>query len=142
MAQKIILGKRPKSFDKTVEFTMLDGSAGCIPATYKYRTRKELAQLTDEIQSTAKAQAEADVEAMKAKIEKGETIEALKQVDLLDREMSLQVDYLMQALEAWGLDVKFDRGAVEQLADELPAAIPALIDGYRKAINEGRLGNS
>jgi hypothetical protein len=141
MAQKIILGKRPKDFNKTIEFKMLDGSDGCIPAKYKYRTRKELAKLTDEIQATAQAQAEVDVEAFKAKIEKNEEIEPLKQIDIVERDISLQVDYLLQALDGWGLDAAFDRAAVEQLADEVPAAIPALIDGYREAINKGRLGN-
>lgn len=141
MASKIKLGNRPKSFSRTISFVMLEGGDGCMEVNYKYRTRTELAKLTDEIQSAAKAQADADVEAVKAKIEKKESIEPLKQIDLLDRDMSLQVDYIMQAVDGWNLDEKFDREAVEQLADELPAAIAALVDGYRRAINEGRLGN-
>ena len=141
MAQKIKLGARLKSFAKTIDIVMLDGAAGCIPVTFRYRTRKENAVLVDELQAVTKAQAIADAAAMTAKIEKGEPIEMPKQVDLLDRELSVQVDYLMAALEGWGLDEEFDRAALEQLADELPQAIPALIDGYRKAINEGRLGN-
>lgn len=141
MAQKITLGSRPKTFPKTVEFSMLDGETGCIPVTFHYRTRKENAKLVDELQDAAKALAANEAEAIKVKIEKGEQVELPKNVDLLDREMSVQVDYLMKAIAGWGLDEKFDRAALEQLADELPQAIPALIDGYRKAINEGRLGN-
>ena len=141
MATKIKLGDRPKSFDKTVEFKMLDGSDGCIPVTYAYRTRTELAAMTDEVQSVAKAAEAAEIEAIKAKIEKKEPIEPMKQVDITEREMSLQVDYIMKAVTGWDLDVKFERAAVEQLVDKVPAAIPALVDGYRSAINQGRLGN-
>jgi hypothetical protein len=141
MAQKIKLGNRPKSFARTITFAMLEGGEGRMEVTYKYRSRKELAKLTDEVQAAAQAQHEADIEAIKAKAEKKEPIEHLKQVDLLDRDISLQVDYLMQVVEGWDLDEKFDRAAVEQLADEVPAAITAAIETYRKAINEGRVGN-
>lgn len=141
MAQKIKLGARPKTFDKDVEIKMLDGSVGTVPAVFKYRTRTELAELNDEIQGKAQAQEEADTAALKAKIESNEKVEPLKQVDILDRNISLQVDFVMEALEGWGLDEKFGRAAVQQLADELPAAIRAIIETYRTAINEGRLGN-
>jgi hypothetical protein len=142
MAQKIKLGARPKTFVRTITFPMVEGGEGCMELTFKYRSRKELAKLTDEVQAAAQAQHDADIAAIKAKAEKSEPIEPLKQVDLLDRDVSLQVDYLMQVVEGWNLDEKFDRAAVEQLADEVPAAIGAAIETYRKAINEGRLGNS
>jgi len=141
MAQKIKLGARPKSFARTVNFGMVEGGEGCMEVQLKYRTRKELAALTDEVQAAAKAQADADIDAMKAKAEKNEPIEMLKQADILDRDISLQVDYVLQAVEGWNLDEKFERSAVEQLADEMPAAIKAIIEEYRKAINEGRSGN-
>jgi coenzyme F420-reducing hydrogenase alpha subunit len=141
MAQKIKLGARPKSFARTITFAMVEGGEGSMELVYRYRSRKELAKLTDEVQAAAQAQHDADMAALKAKAEKGETIEPLKQIDLLDRDVSLQVDYLMQVVEGWNLDEKFDRAAVEQLADEVPAAISVAIETYRKAINEGRLGN-
>jgi coenzyme F420-reducing hydrogenase alpha subunit len=141
MAQKIKLGNRPKSFARTITFAMVEGGEGCMELQFKYRSRKELAKLTDEVQSAAQAQHDADIESIKAKAEKKEPIEPLKQIDVLDRDISLQVDYLMQVVEGWNLDEKFDRAAVEQLADEVPAAISAAIETYRKAINEGRSGN-
>lgn len=141
MATKIKLGNRPKSFKRALTFGMVEGGDGSMEVQYKYRTRKELAQLTDEIQAAGRAQVEADHEALKAKIEKGETVTALTQADLLERDTSLQVDYIMQVVDGWNLDEKFDREAVEQLADEVPAAIAAIIETYRKAINEGRAGN-
>lgn len=142
MATKIKLGNRPKSFARTVTFAMIEGGEdGCMEVQLKYRTRKELAALTDEVQAAAQAQIDSDMDALKAKIEKKETVKALTQVDLLDRDMSLQVDYVMQVLTGWNLDEKLDRDAVEQLADEIPAAIAAIIEVYRTAINQGRLGN-
>jgi hypothetical protein len=141
MAQKIKLGSRPKSFARVIKFPMVEGGEGCMEVQYRYRTRSELASLTDEIQAAAKAQADSDFAAMKAKLDSGEMAETLKQADILDRDITLQVDYVMQAVDGWNLDEKFDRAAIEQLADELPAAISAIIENYRKAINEGRLGN-
>lgn len=141
MAQKIKLGARPKSFTRNVTVGLVEGGEGTFELQYRYRTRKQLAELTDEVQSAAKAQADADIAAIKSKAEKNEPIETLKQVDILDRDISLQVDYVLKAVEGWNLDEKFERSAVEQLADEMPAAIGAIIDTYRKAINEGRTGN-
>lgn len=141
MAQKIKLGNRPKSFKRTITFGMVEGGEGSMELTYQYRSRKELAKLADEVQAVAQAQHDADIEAIKEKAAKSQSIEPLKQVDLLDRGISLQVDYLMQVVEGWNLDEKFCRAAVEQLADEVPDAITVAIETYRKAINEGRLGN-
>lgn len=141
MAQKIKLGNRPKSFKRTITFAMVEGGEGSMELTYQYRSRKELAKLSDEVQAVVQAQHDADIEAIKAKAAKSELIEPLTHVDLLDRGISLQVDYLMQVVVGWNLDEKFDRAAVEQLADEVPDAITVAIETYRKAINEGRLGN-
>lgn len=140
-AQKVILGKRPTSFKRSISFPMIEGGEGCMDLDLKYRTRKELAALTDEIQAAGKAQAEADYDAAKAKIEAGAVIEVLTQTDLLERDITLQVDYVMQVVDGWNLDEEFSRAAVEQLADEVPAAIGAIIETYRKAVNEGRSGN-
>lgn len=141
MAQKIKLGSRPKSFARVIKFPMVEGGEGCMEVQFRYRTRSELAALTDEIQSAAKALADAEIEKMQQRIDNGDSVEALKQTVVLDRDLSLQVDYVMQVVDGWNLDEKFERNAVEQLANELPAAIAAIIENYRKAINEGRLGN-
>ncbi|MFK3741443.1 phage tail assembly chaperone [Massilia sp. TN1-12] len=141
MAQKIKLGSRPKTFARTVTFPMLEGGEGSIALHYKYRTRKEMAELIDELQAASHAQAEIDAAALKAKADKGESIDSLKQIDFIDRELSLKVDYVLQIVDSWSLDEKLERASVEQLADELPAALGAIVEDYRKAINEGRLGN-
>jgi hypothetical protein len=141
MATKIKLGTRPKSFSKTVEFKMLDGSTGCMEVQYKYRTRKDFAKFGDDLQATAQAASEAEIARITEAAKKGEPFKPATQEEMLEHDISMRVDYVMGAVEGWNLDEKFDRAAVEQLADELPAAVAAIVSDYRAAINEGRLGN-
>lgn len=141
-AHKIILGKRPEVFSKEVSFLMLDGSEGCMKVDYTYRTRKEFAEFADAIQGRVKAEAEAQVERYKKASETGEALPDVTQSELMQREAQFKADYIMDAVTGWNLDIPFERAAVEQLVDELPAAATAIIGTYRDAITEGRLGNS
>lgn len=160
MAQKIKLGARPKSFPRTITFPMLDGEDGSMGVTMKYRTRTELAKFDDELQAEIKVEAEKEAARVKSVIEKmqaqakaeksdeagGEKIDVaselhMSQSDLVARQIAFNVRYLQRTLEGWDLDIPFDKEAVTQLADELPAAVTAIIADYRKAINEGRAGN-
>jgi hypothetical protein len=141
MAQKIKLGARPKSFKRDITFPLLEGESGAIEVSYKYRTRSEFAKLTDELQAAAQAAGEAEIAKARAAVEAGEPVKPLTQIEMHEHTVAFQVDQVMQAVDGWNLDVPFDRKAVEQLADELPAAITAIIVGYRSAITEGRLGN-
>ncbi|MEH6434284.1 phage tail assembly chaperone [Massilia sp. DD77] len=145
---KIVLGKRPKNFKKEVSCKMLDGSAGCMEVTYKYRTRKELAELTDDLQARLKDEANAEIERFKAAMEKakadGEKIPefTLTQTEIVNRQSAITVEYILAIVEEWNLDAPFDKDGVTELVDTLPAMVEALKDDYRAAINEGRLGNS
>jgi hypothetical protein len=141
MANKIKLGARPKSFTKTVKFPMLDNSEGCMEVVYKYRTRTEFAKFADELQAAGRAAGAAEIAKVEAAAKNGEPLPHVTQEHLLEHDIGFRVDYVMGVVEGWNLDEKFDRAAVEQLADELPAAISEIIDTYRAAINEGRLGN-
>ncbi|MEX5744651.1 phage tail assembly chaperone [Massilia sp. X63] len=140
-AQKITLGKRPETFSKEVTFPMLDGSTGCVRIDYVYRTRKEHAAFVDSIQASVEAKANAESERYKKLAEAGEEVPQLKQSDLVEYQTAASVDTLMGAVKGWNLDIPFDREAVEQLVDELPAAVAAIVGAYREAIVEGRLGN-
>lgn len=124
---KIVLGKRPASFKHTVKFPMLDGSEGRIDVDYKYRTRKEFGQFIDAVMG-------------EAGVEKGED-EKFSLAKLMDKTTGSNAEYLLQVIEGWDLDVDLNKESAQQLADELPAAANAIMETYRLAITEGRLGN-
>jgi len=146
-ATKIVLGKRPESFKKTVHATMLDGSTGCMEVEYKYRSRTELAALIDELQSKMKDEANVEIERFKAAVEKAkQTGEAIPeftttQTEIVKRQTAVSVDYLLKIVKGWNLDVDLDKESVAELVDTLPAVAEAIKDDYRAAVNEGRLGN-
>jgi hypothetical protein len=138
---KIILGQRPKSFKRTVSFKQVDGSPGSIEVDYKYRTRSEFGEFADAVRAEIKAGDEALLEKLKKQASAGEAVKPLTQADILKQEDAINVRYVMGCIEGWNLDVPFDKAAVEQLADEVPAAITAIVAEYRDAITEGRSGN-
>ncbi|MEI5998234.1 hypothetical protein H3V53_13775 [Paraburkholderia bengalensis] len=124
---KITLGQRPANFKHVVKFALLDGSEAAIEITYKYRTRKEFGTFIDEVFAASKEERPAD--------------DTFSWAALMEKTGSTNADYVMQAVEGWNLDEPFTRENVQQLADELPAAITAIMDSYRNAITQGRLGN-
>ena len=126
MATQIKLGDRPKSFKKSVTFPMLDGTTGVIVVTYKYRTRKEFGAFMDSI-----------IDAPDAQVPKDDFTMA----GLMERTTCSTADYVMKVVDAWSLDEAFTHSNVQQLSDEIPAATAAIMENYRVAINEGRLGN-
>ena len=146
-ANKIVLGKRPTGFKKEVKCIMLDGSTGCMEVTFKYRSRTELAELTDKFQATLKDEANVEIERFKAAVEKakaaGETIPefTMTQAEIVARQTKVAVDYILSIIDSWNLDAEFDKHGVAELVDTLPAMADAIKDDYRTAINEGRLGN-
>lgn len=131
---KIVLGNRPKNFKRTVTFPMLDGSEGAIEVLYKYRTKKEFGAFIDGAKeaSTLRMTAKAGDEGDKKEL-------SWEEVHVLGIEAN--ADNLIGVVEGWNLDAEPTRESFEQLADELPAAANAILETYRKAIVEGRLGN-
>lgn len=146
-ATKIVLGKRPESFKKEVHCTMLDGSTGCMEIEYKYRSRTELAALTDEMQAKLKDEANAEIERFNAAVEQAKQSGApipeftMTQSEIVNRQSAVAVQYIQAIALGWNLDAGFDREGVAELVDTLPAMADAIKDDYRAAINEGRLGN-
>lgn len=128
---KIILGKRPKSFKKTVKFPMLEGGEGSVEVSYVYRTRTDFGAFIDGLMDDAgvkpASQSEEDVKF---------SLEAA-----LDKTKETNADYIMKVVDGWNLDVDFSRDNVAQLCDELPGAALEIMNSYRTAITEGRLGN-
>ena len=126
---KIKLGNRPKSFKRTVKVPMLDGSEGSIEVTFKYRTRSEFGAFIDAITEAAGVKQKADEDAK------------FSLADLMEKTKESNADYLFKVIEGWNLDEEFTLPNVAQLCDELPGAASAIMETYRLAVTEGRLGN-
>lgn len=124
---KITLGNRPANFKHTVKFKLLDGTEATIEVVYKYRTRKEYGAFVDDVAAASKQENGTDEEFSWAK--------------LMERTGASNAEYVMQAVDGWNLDEPFTLENVQQLADELPGAIAVIMDTYRNAITQGRLGN-
>ena len=137
---KIVLGARPKNFKREVTFKLHEGGNGTIVVTYKYRTRSEYGAFVDERVKASKEAAQSAIEAAIAAAEAGSVVDTGMQV-LLDKSAADNVAFILDAVEGWNLDAPYGRPSVEQLADELPQAVLAIIENYRVACTEGRLGN-
>ena len=126
---KITLGQRPKNFKKTVSFQMLDGTTGTIEVSYKYRTRTEFGQFIDSLVESAKT--------------KGKQAEAadFSMADLMEKTAGQNAEYILDVVDSWDLDAALSAASAQQLADEIPAAAIQIMEDYRLAITEGRLGN-
>lgn len=140
-AVKVVLGKRPKNFPKEIKFEMLDSSTGCMEVIYKYRTLTEFADFADDIQAKLRVEADAEQARVKELIEKGEPVPEFTQAELIKHRAAYNISYIMESVEGWNLDVPFNKEAVAELVDTLPAAVTAIVSNYRDAITEGRLGN-
>lgn len=125
---KVTLGKRPKSFKKTVTFPMIEGGTGSIECTYKYRTRSEFGLFIDLLMEAAGAKPKDDGE-------------KFSMADLMEKTAGSNADYILEVLEGWNLDEDLNKANAQQLADELPAAAAAIMETYRIAVTEGRSGN-
>ncbi len=128
---KIILGKRPQNFKRTITVDLLEGGKGSVEVSYLYRTRSEFGKFVDDLMDAAgMTLSDQTEEEVKFSLE-----QALKKT------LETNADYIMKIADGWNLDVEFSRAAVAQLCDELPGAALQIIDQYRTAITEGRLGN-
>lgn len=135
---KIKLGNRPKNFKRTISVQMLDGTTGTVECVFKYRTKKEFGELIDGITEAARQSLKS------AEPTEGEAPVEAKPFSLAEyhgNSVSAAADYILQILEGWNLDVEFSKDALEDLGNEFPGASAAIIETYRAAITEGRLGN-
>lgn len=125
----IKLGHRPKTFAPvTITFPMPEGGEGKIEITYHYRTRSEFGELIDQLYKDAGQKPRAEGEEFSMK-------------DLMEKTRDKNAEYLLKCISGWNLDVDLGLDALRQLSDELPAAATAIMDKYRAAALEGRLGN-
>lgn len=136
MANKVVLGKPPEIPVQNVTVTLLDGSTAIIPCKFIYRTRTQFGAFMDEAeisppQTAADADAASDSEQQKLTWEGAYT-----------KGVEHMAASLCKVLKGWELDIPFDSKTIFQLVDEVPGVVQAIMDAYRAAILEGRLGNS
>lgn len=129
---KIKLGARPKTFTHTITVAMPEGGTANVQMVYKYRTRSEFGAFVDNLLLAAGAPPPASQAADDVSF-------SLRQA--LEKTRDTNADYILQIAEGWNLDEEFNRASVVQLCDELPGAASAIIEAYRAALTEGRLGN-
>ena len=131
MAAKVKLGARPKEFKHTVTAPLPEGGEGSIEVAYIYRTRTEFGQFVD-------AQMEANG------VKPDGTLTEEEKFTMLRMQMKARdsnAAYIMGICNGWNLDFEFTRASIEQLCDELPGHADRIMNDYRAAILEGRLGN-
>lgn len=128
---KITLGKRPKNFKRVLTVDMPEGGKGTIEVSYIYRTRTEFGAFVDDLFGNAGVSPV------------GQSDEEVKfsLKDALEKTCDTNADYIMKIVDGWNLDTEFTRESVAQLCDELPGVALELINTYRIAVTEGRLGN-
>lgn len=128
---KITLGKRPKNFKHNITVPLLDGTTGSMEIIFTYRTRTEFGQMIDGLMDDAGVKpAGEDDESQK-----------LSLAQAMERTKETNADYILKVAEGWNLESDFNRENVAQLCDEIPAAAMAIMNSYRAAITEGKLGN-
>ena len=128
---KIKLGNRPKAFKHRIKITLPEGGEGSVEMLYKYKTRTEFGEFLDEVLAEAKVVAASS---------SGVDMEAsLKEA--LEKTVDQNADYILRIAEGWDLEYEFDRERIAQMCDELPGAALEIINAYRLACTEGRLGN-
>lgn len=129
---RIKLGSRPKTFRHTVTVPMPEGGTASVEMVYKYRTRPEFGAFVDGLlRSTGTAPP--------ASQDGDDVAFSLRQA--LQATSDTNADYILQIAEGWNLDEEFNRQSVQQMCEELPGAAIAVIEAYRLALTEGRLGN-
>lgn len=160
---KLSLGKRPGSFKLNVTIPVPGADEpDTLEFTVKYRTRKELAEFTDQQSASSRARIDALLDRMKPQAaEAVETVAAAPakkgrkaapaesaalpkappDADFAQALNEGQADYILATAEAWELADELNRENVLQLVDRFPGALPAFVESYNKAIKEGRLGN-
>lgn len=129
---KIKLGARPKTFTHGITVPMPEGGTATVQMVYKYRTRSEFGAFVDNLLLAAGTAPPASQSAEDVSF-------SLRQA--LEKTRDTNADYILQIAEGWNLDEDFNRASVLQLCDELPGAAAAIIEAYRAALTEGRLGN-
>ncbi|WP_225784256.1 phage tail assembly chaperone [Xenophilus sp. Marseille-Q4582] len=129
---KVVLNKRPETFNLRVTVQQLDGQDGTVNLKARNRTRTELAKLKDEYLAEVQATIDAAGNADEQKVTWAE---------LVGRGVESDAGFVMRIAEGWDLDDEFSKENVIRLIDGFGGAGKKIISGYEAAIHDGRLGN-
>src|SRR5690606_33172754 len=130
---KIKLGNRPKTFKPvTLTVALPEGGEGKFQVTYKYFTKTESGKLIDGLIADARKEDESVA---------GQESPEFSMEAVMNRNRDGNAAYILKVLDAWSLDEDLTLENLQQLDDELPAATIAIMDGFRNATQQGRLGN-
>lgn len=132
MPLSVRLGSRPKHFTATVQFQLHEGGMGQIQMQYVYRTRREFGEFVDRLVTAAGTPPPANQSDEAVRFSLAQALQATGQAN---------AEYILQIASGWDLDEPFSLPNVLQLCDELPGAAAAIMERYRSALTEGRLGN-
>lgn len=121
---KVVLGKRPEFLELTVKADVPEGEA-VVKVQYAYRTHTEYGAMMDEVIGAGSA----------AKV-KDDTVEAIATLTCEQR-----AAHILKIVKGWDLEFEFTKDSVTGLCNEYPGLALAIIQRYRDAIVDGRLGN-
>lgn len=127
---KFVFSAPPKTFKHVVKFKTLDGANAEIGVTFVYRNRKAFGELFDDMLKAAKSKGLQD----RAK-------DDLSMAEVMDATVGDNGQYLLKALDSWELEEELNLTNAERLCNDYPAAANAIMEAYRIACTEGRLGN-
>jgi len=126
---KFKFGSHPKTFHHTVKFKTLDGVQQEMKVEYNFRTRSQFGEFFDTMRDAA------------VKERGGAELADMSMSEIMEATRANNGQYILGALASWELEDDLNADNAQRLADEYPAAADAVMEAYRKACLEGRLGN-
>lgn len=136
---KFAFGKTPETFKRTVEVIDIDGNASEIEFTFKYRTKKQFAELLDEGIKAAKAEYAASVpESEKSGLD---AISDQFYTDLTAKNDKKSAEHVLKIAKGWDLEDAFTIEKLMELEDRYSGSLQTIAQVYAKAVSEVRTKN-
>ena len=126
---KFKFGERPKTFKHTVKWKDIYGVNNELTVDFVTRSRKEFGELFDEMLADAK------------KTRGGLEVEDMSMTEIMESTGGNNAKYILAAVDKWDVDEDLNLENAQRFADEYAGGANALMEAYRKACLEGKLGN-
>lgn len=143
MATKVTLGGNPKNFVKHVDIVLLDGTTDKLAITYIYRTRKQFAEMVDEVTAKLEGQIQelTDAEAAARQADPAAPVKRQSTVEKFAQQDGLQADQVLLVAEGWELADPFTRENLLELESKFPGSLQRINRVYTQAVSEARQKN-